>query len=167
MYTIYSTRNVILDISIVFYRAWILSYRACILSYRSCILSYRACILSYRVSGFPFSIVFCVYQVFRLSWESFIVWLRSLSGLWIISNKNVRYSPKGLFVLPRKLFIGMFVYLRSYVPIKNFSLLRSDATYITFSPICFFQSPRYGEFFRNNLRIYTVRVLSFDIQLPQ
>jgi hypothetical protein len=60
---VYSTRNVILDISIVFYRACILSYRAYILSYRSCILSYRAWILSYRVSGFPFSIVFCVYQV--------------------------------------------------------------------------------------------------------
>jgi hypothetical protein len=110
----YSTRNVIFDISIVFYRACILSYRACILSYRSCILSYRACILSYRVSGFLFSIVFCVYQVFRLSWISFIVWLRSLSGLWIISNEKVRYSPKALFVLSKKLFLGMlFIYGRT------------------------------------------------------
>jgi hypothetical protein len=106
----YSTRNVILDISIVFYRAWILSYRACILSYRSCILSYRACILSYRVSGFPFSIVFCVYQVFRLSWKPFIVWLWSLSGLWVISNEKVRYSPKAVFVLFKKLFLRMFIY---------------------------------------------------------
>jgi hypothetical protein len=110
----YSTRNVILDISIVFYRVYILSYRACILSYRSCILSYR-------VSGFLYSIVFCVYQVFRLSCKSFILWLRSFSGLWIISKEKVRYSPKALFVLSKKLFLGMFVYLRFYVLLKNFS----------------------------------------------
>jgi hypothetical protein len=121
----YSTRNVILDIFIVFYCACILSYRAYILSYRSCILSYRVCILSYRVSGFPFSIVFCVYQVFRLSWKSFIVWLRSLWGvLWIIFNEKVQYSLKALFVLSKKLFLGMFVcLLRFYVPIKNFWLI--------------------------------------------
>jgi hypothetical protein len=69
-----------------------------------------SCILSYCVSGFPFSIVFCVYQIFRLSWKSFIVWLRSISGFWVISNEKVRYSPKALFVLSKKLFLGMFVF---------------------------------------------------------
>jgi hypothetical protein len=86
-------------------------------SYHIVRVSYRIVRVSYRVSGFPFSIVFCVYQVFRLSWKSFIVWLRNLSGLWIISKEKVRYSPKVLFVLSKKLFLGMFVCF------KNFSLI--------------------------------------------
>lgn len=47
-------------------------YCACILMYRACILMYRACILSYQLlclSGLLFSIVFCIYQVFCLSWK--------------------------------------------------------------------------------------------------
>jgi hypothetical protein len=31
--------------------------------------------------------------------------------------------------------------------------LRTDGTFATFSPICFFQSPRYEELFRNNFEI--------------
>jgi hypothetical protein len=99
------------------------SYRIVRVSYHIVRVSYRIVRVSYRVVYQVFSFLSCFafirFSIYRE--KSFIVWLRSLSGLWIISKEKVRYFPKVLFVLSKNLFLGMFVCLYTVLrPVQEF-----------------------------------------------